>query len=78
MVLEQEAKLLKLFIANRGRPISRKRLLEIGFGYARGTQTRTIDNFIVLFRKYFEKNPKKPVFFRSLRSVGYIFHHDMD
>jgi DNA-binding response OmpR family regulator len=75
---EQEARLLKFFIANQGRPVSRNKLLEIGCGYARGTQTRTIDNFIVRFRKYFENNPKKPVYFRSLRAVGYVFNHDED
>ena len=75
---EQEARLLKLFIANRGRPLSRRKLLEIGWGYARGTTTRTVDNFIVRFRKYFERNPKKPVYFKSLRSVGYVFDHDPD
>jgi DNA-binding response OmpR family regulator len=71
---EQEVKLLKLFIINRGKPLSRGRLLETGWGYARGTSTRTVDNFIVRFRKYFEDNPKKPVHFKSLRSVGYIFN----
>jgi two-component system, OmpR family, alkaline phosphatase synthesis response regulator PhoP len=70
---EQEVKLLKLFIAHRGKPMSRDTLLEIGWGYSRTTSTRTIDNFIVRFRKYFEKDPKKPVFFKSLRSVGYMF-----
>ncbi len=73
---EQETKLLKLFIANRGQPLSRSQLLEIGWGYTRKTSTRTIDNFIVRFRKYFEDNPKKPVFFKSLRSVGYLFDHE--
>jgi two-component system, OmpR family, alkaline phosphatase synthesis response regulator PhoP len=73
---EQEARLLRLFIANRGRPLSRRKLLEIGWGYARGTTTRTVDNFIVRLRKYFESNPKKPVYFKSLRSVGYVFDHD--
>ncbi len=75
---EQETKLLKLFIANRGKPVSRNKLLQIGWGYTRGTQTRTVDNFIVRFRKYFEINPKKPVYFRSLRSVGYVFDHEAD
>ncbi len=75
---EQEAKLLKLFIANRGRPVSRNKLLQIGWGYTRGTKTRTVDNFIVRFRKYFESNPKKPVYFRSLSSVGYVFDHEAD
>lgn len=73
---EQEVKLLKLFITNRSKPISRKKLLEIGWGYPRGVKTRTIDNFIVRFRKYFEINPRKPIFFKSLRSVGYVFDPD--
>lgn len=73
---EQEVKLLKLFISNRGQPLSRGKLLEIGWGYTKHTTTRTVDNFIVRFRKYFEDNPKKPVYFKSLRSVGYIFDHD--
>jgi len=73
---EQEARLLRLFIANRGKPLSRSKLLEIGWGYARGTTTRTVDNFMVRFRKYFEPNPKKPIYFKSLRSVGYIFDHE--
>ena len=73
---EQEVKLIKLFIGNRGKPLSRKKLLEIGWGYTGKTETRTVDNFIVRFRKYFEDNPKKPKFFKSLRSVGYIFNHD--
>jgi DNA-binding response OmpR family regulator len=73
---EQEVKLLKLFIANRGKPLSRKSILEIGWGYPKGTTTRTVDNFIVRFRSYFEDNPKKPIYFKSVRSVGYRFDHD--
>lgn len=73
---EQEIKLIKLFISNKGKPLSRKKLLEIGWGYTGKTETRTVDNFIVRFRKYFEENPKKPKFFKSLRSVGYIFNPD--
>jgi DNA-binding response OmpR family regulator len=73
---EQEARLLKLFVSNQGTPLSRQKLLEIGWGYTRGTSSRTLDNFIVRFRKYFEKNPKKPVHFKSLRSIGYVFHAD--
>ncbi|MFH2218445.1 MAG: response regulator transcription factor [Pseudomonadota bacterium] len=75
---EQEVKLLKLFIANRGKPLPRNKILEVGWGYTREMTTRTVDNFIVRFRKYFEKNPKKPVYFKSLRSVGYIFDHESE
>ena len=59
-------------------PISNSLLLEIVWGYARGTSTRTVDNYLVRFRKYFEKNPKEPVFFKSLRSVGYVFDHNSE
>lgn len=73
---EQEIKLLKLFIVNKGIPLSRSRLLEIGWGYAKGTSTRTVDNYIVRFRRYFEEHPKKPKYFKSRRSLGYVFDHD--
>lgn len=73
---EQEMRLLKLFIANRGKPLSRRELLEMGWGYNGATPTRTVDNFIVRFRKYFEDNPQEPQYFKSLRSVGYVFDHD--
>jgi two-component system, OmpR family, alkaline phosphatase synthesis response regulator PhoP len=75
---EQEIKLLKLFIANRGKPLSRGEILEMGWGYTGSTPTRTVDNFVMRFRKYFEDNPHEPVFFKSLRSVGYIFDHGSD
>lgn len=73
---EQEIKLLRLFVVNRGKPLSRKTLLKVGWGYTSKTTTRTVDNFIVRFRKYFEVDPKKPIFFKSIRSVGYIFNHE--
>jgi two-component system, OmpR family, alkaline phosphatase synthesis response regulator PhoP len=72
---EQEVKLLKLFVANRGKPLTRSEILEVGWGYTGNTPTRTVDNFVMRFRKYFEDNPHEPVFFKSLRSVGYIFDH---
>ena len=70
---EQEIKLLKLFVTNSGKPLSRSKLLEIGWSYSGRTSSRTVDNFVVRMRKYFEKDPKKPVYFKSIRSVGYLF-----
>jgi DNA-binding response OmpR family regulator len=75
---EQEVKLLKLFIVNQGTPLSRQQLLQIGWGYSKRTTTRTVDNFIVRFRKYFEKTPKNPIHFKSIRSIGYVFYPDPD
>lgn len=72
---EQEIKLLKVFIVNRGKPVSRQELLAAGWGYSSDTTTRTVDNFMVRFRKYFEADSKHPVYFKSRRSVGYIFDH---
>lgn len=71
----QEIKLLKLFVTNPQTPLSRQLLLETCWGYDGKISTRTLDNFIVRFRKYFEENPKEPVYFKSLRSVGYIFNN---
>ncbi len=75
VLTDQEAVLLKLFIAHKGKPLSRQMLLSAGWGYSKETTTRTVDNFMVRFRKYFEKNPKKPVYFVSRRSIGYVFDH---
>ena len=72
---DQEVRLLKVFIANRGKPLSRKVLLEVGWGYSGETTTRTVDNFIVRLRKYFENDPENPVYFKSIRSIGYVFDH---
>ncbi|KPJ77253.1 MAG: transcriptional regulator [Deltaproteobacteria bacterium SG8_13] len=73
---DQEIRLLKLFIAHAGKPLSRAKLLEVGWGYTRSVSSRTVDNFIVRLRKYFEDDPKNPRYFKSIRSVGYIFTPD--
>lgn len=69
----QELKLIKVFYENEGKALSRKFLLENAFGYSVDVNSRTIDNFIVRLRKYFEKDPKSPKHFKSKRAVGYQF-----
>ncbi len=69
---EQECRLLNYFFEHEGDALNRKDILKL-LGYNEETSTRTIDNFIVRFRKYFEINPKEPCHFVSLRSVGYLF-----
>jgi DNA-binding response OmpR family regulator len=69
----QEMKILKVFFAFPNVPMTREEILEKAMGYDRGVSTRTLDNFIVRFRKYFEIDPKDPKFFKSVRSVGYLF-----
>ena len=70
----QEINLLEVFVKHIGLPLSRSELLQQGWGYAEETSTRTVDNFIVRFRKYFEEDPKKPIYFKSVRSIGYVFN----
>lgn len=72
---EQELRLLRLFISHRGKALSRGEILEVAWGFSKNLSTRTVDNFIVRFRKYFERDPKHPVYFKSRRSVGYVFDH---
>jgi len=70
---EQESKILQYLSSKKNTPVSREELLKNALGYKEKIQSRTIDNFMVRFRKYFEKNPKNPTFFKSIRSVGYMF-----
>jgi two-component system alkaline phosphatase synthesis response regulator PhoP len=70
---QRETQLLKLLIERKGEVISRKQILEKVWGYDIFPSTRTIDNFILSFRKYFEKDFRNPRFFESIRGVGYRF-----
>lgn len=70
---KKEALLLKLLIENKDDVVSREKIFQAVWGYSVYPSTRTIDNFVLAFRKYFEKDPKNPVHFHSLRGVGYKF-----
>ena len=69
----KESLLLKLLIENEGEVVSRERILQAVWGYSVYPSTRTIDNFVLAFRRYFEEDQKNPQFFISLRGVGYKF-----
>ncbi|MCL4149496.1 UNVERIFIED_CONTAM: hypothetical protein GTU68_030956 [Idotea baltica] len=70
---KKEVKLLKLLIDRKNSVVSREQILQSVWGYDVFPSTRTIDNFILSFRKYFEPDPKNPQFFHSVRGVGYKF-----
>ncbi len=70
---KKETMLLKLLIENKNTVITRERILQTVWGYHVFPNTRTIDNFILSFRKYFELDPKNPAHFISIRGVGYKF-----
>jgi two-component system alkaline phosphatase synthesis response regulator PhoP len=58
---------------NANKVISRDQIIEKLWGVEENASSRTIDNYILNFRKYFELNPKEPVHFHSIRGVGYKF-----
>jgi len=68
-----EADLLEALTSQPNRVLSRGQLLEKVWGYHSEVETRTVDNFIVRLRKYFEEEPEQPRHFISLRGKGYMY-----
>ena len=69
---KKEIELLKLFKEKQGQVVSRNEILDKIWPDQFPT-SRTIDNYILSFRKLFEKDPKNPIHFHSIRGVGYKF-----
>lgn len=70
---KKETMLLKLLIENKGDVVNREKILQMVWGYNVYPTTRTIDNFILNFRKYFEQDSRNPKHFHSVRGVGYKY-----
>lgn len=70
---KKEIMLLKLLIENKNEVVTREKILQVVWGYNVYPTTRTIDNFILNFRKYFEQDSRDPEYFHSVRGVGYKF-----
>lgn len=73
---KREIDLLKLFNEKRGIVVSREEILDALWGNDQFPTARTIDNYILAFRKLFEHDPKNPTYFHSIRGVGYKFTLD--
>ena len=70
---KREIELLDYFIQHENEVVSRDSLLNSLWTNDQFPTGRTIDNYILNFRKLFEKDPKNPIFFHSIRGVGYKF-----
>jgi two-component system, OmpR family, alkaline phosphatase synthesis response regulator PhoP len=70
---KKESMLLKLLIENKNEVVPREKILQVVWGYNVYPTTRTIDNFILSFRKYFEEDSRNPKYFHSVRGVGYKY-----
>lgn len=68
-----EFKVLKHFISNPNRAISRSDLLDQVWGYENYPCTRTVDNHILRLRQKLEVDFANPVHFLTVHGVGYKF-----
>ncbi len=69
----QEFKVLKYFVGNPERVISRDELLNEVWGYNCYPSTRTVDNHIMKLRQKLEEDPLNPTHFRTVHGAGYKF-----
>lgn len=70
---KRELALLRFLITKQNEVVSRDEILDEIWGKDNFPTSRTIDNYILNFRKYFEPEPSNPIYFKSLRGVGYKF-----
>ena len=68
-----EFKLLSAFIRNRGRVLSREKLLDQVWGKDTAITDRVVDNHIMNLRRKIEPNPEEPRYLTSVRGLGYRF-----
>jgi hypothetical protein len=68
-----EFKVLKFFVSNPRRVVSRDELLNEVWGYDNYPCTRTVDNHVLKLRQKLESEPAHPVHFRTVHGIGYKF-----
>jgi DNA-binding response OmpR family regulator len=68
-----EFKLLRFFLDNPERVLTREELLNEVWGYNSYPSTRTVDNQILKLRQKLEPNPAQPVHFCTVHGAGYRF-----
>ena len=70
---QKEIMLLKLLLEHPDRVVSRDAILDQVWGYDVYPSSRTVDNFIVRLRRRFEPDPSAPLYFHTVRGVGYRY-----
>lgn len=70
---QREFEMMKLFVRNRDKVISRNQFLDKIWGYDRFPTTRTVDAHIAGLRKKLEADPEKPRFIVTVHGLGYKF-----
>ncbi len=68
-----EFRLLEAFVRDRGRALSRQRLIDAAWGPHTFVTDRVVDNQVTNLRKKVEPSPANPTFIQSVRGFGYRF-----
>jgi len=72
-VTAQEFRVLKLFLEQPGRALSREDILARSWGDEYEGTPRTVDNFVRALRVKLEADPESPKHFVTVRGLGYRF-----
>jgi DNA-binding response OmpR family regulator len=73
-----EFKILKTLISNAEIILSREQIIEKTFGINFDGFDRTIDTHIKNIRAKIEENPKKPLYVKTIYSMGYKFYPEFE
>jgi DNA-binding response OmpR family regulator len=68
-----EFELLGLLVRNRGRVLTRERILEATRGLDWESYDRSIDVLVSRLRQKLRDDPRRPVFIKTVRGIGYRF-----
>jgi DNA-binding response OmpR family regulator len=75
-ITAQELRLLEVFVRNRGRVLSRERLIEAAWGGAVAITDRAVDTHVFNLRKKIEPVPSDPKYLIGVRGLGYRFEDE--
>jgi DNA-binding response OmpR family regulator len=75
-VTAQELRLLQVFLRNRGRVLSRERLIAAAWGHGIAVSDRAVDTHVFNLRKKIEAVPSDPKLLVGVRGLGYRFEEE--
>jgi two-component system phosphate regulon response regulator OmpR len=71
-----EFALLRAFVGNPGRPLSRERLMDLAHGRGHDATDRSVDVQVLRLRRLIEPDPAKPQYIKTVWGTGYVFVGD--
>jgi DNA-binding response OmpR family regulator len=75
-ITAQELRLLDVFLQNRGRVLSRERLIDAAWGNGLAITDRVVDTHVFNLRKKIEPVPSEPRYLVGVRGLGYRFEDE--